>query len=193
MNIQRNPLCGRNFEYYSEDPMLAGAAAAAVTMGVQSQFGCGVTIKHFAGNNQEDNLMGVDSRISPRALWEIYLRNFEIAVKTAKPKAIMTSYNLINGVHSANSRELCTTVAREEWGFNGIIMSDWNTTVPEDGSTPWKCAAAGNDIIMPGGPPVIKQILAGYQDCRVTRDALEKAVAHLLMALPEKPHIKERS
>ena len=180
MNIQRNPLCGRNFEYYSEDPMLAGAAAAAVTAGVQSQVGCGVTIKHFAGNNQEDNRMGVDSRISPRALREIYLRNFEIAVKTAKPKAIMTSYNLINGVHSANSRELCTTVAREEWGFNGIIMSDWNTTVPEDGSTPWKCAAAGNDIIMPGNPQDSQNIRQAVKDGLLSEEAIRACAGRII-------------
>lgn len=180
MNIQRNPLCGRNFEYYSEDPMLAGAAAAAVTAGVQSQVGCGVTIKHFAGNNQEDNRMGVDSRISPRALREIYLRNFEIAVKTAKPKAIMTSYNLINGVHSANSRELCTTVAREEWGFDGIIMSDWNTTVPEDGSTPWKCAAAGNDIIMPGNPQDSQNIRQAVKDGLLSEEAIRACAGRII-------------
>ena len=150
MNIQRNPLCGRNFEYYSEDPILAGRTAAAVTRGVQSKPGCGVTIKHFACNNQEDNRMGVDCRVSPRALREIYLRGFEIAVKTAAPKAIMTSYNKVNGVHAPNRRDLCTTVPREEWGFDGIIMTDWATTTPDGGSSPWMCAEAGNDLIMPG-------------------------------------------
>src|SRR5699024_2744871 len=128
MNIQRNPLCGRNFEYFSEDPLLSGMMAVAVTQGVQSQSGCGVTIKHFSCNNQEDNRMGVNVCISERTLREIYLRGFEIAVKNSAPQAIMTSYNLINGVHSANSRDLCTVVAREEWGFEGVIMSDWNTT-----------------------------------------------------------------
>lgn len=150
MNIQRNPLCGRNFEYFSEDPLLSGVLASAVTKGVQEQTECGVTIKHFACNNQEDNRMGVDSCVSERALREIYLRGFEIAVKESAPAAIMSSYNLINGVHAANSYDLCTVVARKEWGFEGVIMSDWNTTVPEDGSIPWKCADAGNDIIMPG-------------------------------------------
>ena len=150
LNIQRNPLCGRNFEYYSEDPFLSGTIAAAVTRGVQESGRCGVTIKHFACNNQEDNRMGVDVHVSERALREIYLRGFEIAVKAATPAAIMTSYNLINGVHAANSYDLCTIVARTEWGFEGVIMSDWNTTVPTDGSIPWQCAKAGNDIIMPG-------------------------------------------
>ena len=152
MNIHRNPLCGRNFEYYSEDPLVSGAMAAAVTKGVQSKKGCGVTIKHFACNNQEDNRMGVDVCISERTLREIYFRGFEIAVKQSAPIAMMTSYNLINGTHAANSRDLCTVVARQEWGFDGVIMSDWYTTGPEDGSIPWKCVAAGNDIIMPGHP-----------------------------------------
>ena len=138
MNIHRNPLCGRNYEYYSEDPYLSGMLAAAVIRGVQSKSGCGVTIKHFACNNQEDNRMGVDSCVSERALREIYLRGFEIAVKEGNPVSIMTSYNLINGIHAANSKDLCMTVARKEWGFDGAIMSDWNTTVPEDGSVPRK-------------------------------------------------------
>lgn len=150
MNIQRNPLCGRSFEYYSEDPFLSGVMAAAVTAGVQENGKGGVTLKHFACNNQEDNRMGVDVCVSQRALREIYLRGFETAVKRCAPAAIMTAYNRINGVYAANSKDLCTTVARKEWGFGGVIMSDWNTTVPEDGSVPWKCTAAGNDIIMPG-------------------------------------------
>ncbi|MGM9590311.1 MAG: glycoside hydrolase family 3 protein [Faecousia sp.] len=180
MNIHRNPLCGRNFEYYSEDPLLAGVAAAAVTMGVQSRGGCGVTIKHFAGNNQEDNRMGVDCQISCRALREIYLRNFEIAVKTAMPKAIMTSYNLINGTHAANSRGLCTTVAREEWGFDGIIMSDWNTTVPEDGSIPWRCAAAGNDIIMPGNPQDAANIRQALKEGFLSEEAIRACAGRII-------------
>lgn len=106
--------------------------------------------------------MGVDVCISERALREIYLRGFEIAIKESAPAAVMSSYNLINGVHAANSRDLCTVLLREEWGFEGVIMSDWNTTVPEDGSIPWQCAAAGNDIIMPGNSEDDKNIREAY-------------------------------
>ena len=180
MNIHRNPLCGRNYEYYSEDPYLTGMLAAAVTRGVQSKPGCGVTIKHFACNNQEDNRMGVDSRVSERALREIYLRGFEIAVKEGNPVSVMTSYNLVNGVHAANSKDLCVTVARKEWGFDGAIMSDWNTTVPEDGRTPWKCAAAGNDIIMPGNPDDDKNILQAYKEGKLTEEEIRSCAEHLI-------------
>ncbi len=185
MNIQRNPLCGRNFEYFSEDPLLSGLAAAAITNGVQSHPSVGVTIKHFAGNNQEDNRMGVNARISEQALREVYLRGFEIAVKESAPVAIMTSYNLINGVHSANSYDLCDTLARKEWGFDGIIMSDWNTTVPEDGSLPWKCAAAGNDIIMPGNPDDEADIKAALADGRLSEDDV-RASANRVISLVQR-------
>ena len=180
MNIQRNPLCGRNFEYFSEDPFLSGTLASAVTRGVQEHTGCGVTIKHFACNNQEDNRMGVDSCVSERALREIYLRGFEIAVKESAPAAIMSSYNLINGVHAANSRDLCTVAAREEWGFKGVIMSDWNTTVPEDGSIPWKCAAAGNDIIMPGNRRDDADIRRAYERGELSEKQIRECAGRIL-------------
>ena len=183
MNIHRNPLCGRNYEYYSEDPYLSGMLAAAVTRGVQSKSGCGVTIKHFACNNQEDNRMGVDSCVSERALREIYLRGFEIAVKEGNPVSIMTSYNLINGIHAANSKDLCMTVARKEWGFDGAIMSDWNTTVPENGSVPWKCVAAGNDIIMPGNPDDDKNIRQAYKEGKLTEEEIRNCAGHLAVMI----------
>ncbi len=179
MNIHRNPLCGRNFEYYSEDPLLSGLLASAVTEGVQSRRGCGVTIKHFACNNQEDNRMGVDARVSERALREIYLRGFEIAVKKSAPAAMMSSYNQINGVHAANCRSLCTTIAREEWGFDSVIMSDWNTTVPEDGSVPWKCIAAGNDIIMPGNPKDDENIRHAYKEGMLSEEAVRRSAGRV--------------
>ena len=150
MNIHRNPLCGRNFEYYSEDPYVAGTMAAAMTDGVQSNYGCGTTIKHFACNNQEDNRMGSDSILSERAVRELYLKGFEIAVKESQPLSIMTSYNLINGVHAANNHDLCTDVARNEWGFQGAIMTDWTTTEVDESCTASGCMRAGNDLVMPG-------------------------------------------
>ena len=150
MNIHRNPLCGRNFEYYSEDPYIAGTIAAAMTNGVQSNYGCGTTIKHFACNNQEDNRMGSDSILSERTIRELYLKGFEIAVKESQPLSIMTSYNLINGVHAANNYDLCTDVARNEWGFQGAIMTDWTTTEKDETCTASGCMRAGNDLVMPG-------------------------------------------
>lgn len=182
MNIQRNPLCGRNFEYYSEDPYLAGMMAAAAVLGVQESGRCGVAVKHFACNNQEDNRMGVDVRVSQRALREIYLRGFEIAVKKGAPAAVMTSYNRINGIHAANMKGLCTAVLRKEWGFGGAVMSDWNTTVPKDGSKPWKCVAAGNDIIMPGNLADDADIRRAYREGELSGEEI-RACAGRVIAL----------
>ena len=180
MNIHRNPLCGRNFEYYSEDPLISGCMAAAVTRGVQSVPGVGTTIKHFACNNQEDNRVGCSSILSERALREIYLRGFEIAVKTSQPMSIMTSYNLINGLHTANTRDLCMTAAREEWGFEGAVMTDWTTTSPHGGSLAWKCISSGNDLIMPGEPGDKENILAALESGELKREELEGCVHRLL-------------
>ena len=172
MNIHRNPLCGRNFEYYSEDPLIAGVMAAAITGGVQALPGVGTTIKHFACNNQEDNRMYSDSIVSQRALREIYLRGFEIAVKTSQPMCIMTSYNKINGVPTANSEELIMDVARGEWGFGGIVMTDWTTTT-SGCAIPHRCAIAGNDLIMPGNQIDIDDITKALASGELPR---EKAV-----------------
>ena len=124
--------------------------------------------------------MGVNVRISERALREIYLRGFEIAVKKAMPVAMMSSYNLINGVHAANSRELCTIIAREEWGFEGVIMSDWNTTVPENGSVPWQCVAAGNDIIMPGNQKDAANIREAYEQGKLSEEMIRCSAGRIL-------------
>lgn len=162
MNIHRNALCGRNFEYYSEDPLLSGKMAAAITRGVQNMPGVGTTIKHFACNNQEDNRHHCDAVVSERALREIYLKGFEIAIKESAPLAVMSSYNLINGIHSANNYDLLTNVLRKEWGYQGMVMTDWNTTTV-GGSKADLCIRAGNDLIMPGDPGDVREILEGMK------------------------------
>ncbi len=161
MNIQRSPLCGRNFEYYSEDPLVSGLMAAAVTEGIQAHKGCGVTVKHFALNNQETNRMVSNSIASERAIREIYLRGFEICVRKAQPHAAMSSYNLVNGEHACNSKDIQTYVLRNEWGYQGVVMTDWYAASDMMTSasqrenkhptgSPAGCIHAGNDIVMPG-------------------------------------------
>ena len=193
MNIHRNPLCGRNFEYYSEDPVLTGLCAAADTKGVQSHGGQGTTIKHFAGNNQEDNRMFTNAHISERALREIYLKGFEIAVKTAQPYAIMTSYNLINGVHSANNYDMLQNIARDEWGFEGLVMTDWYTSqdttemgmVSPSGkyshSSSVQCIKAGNDLQMPGCQQNVDDIVEAVNEGKeITKADLQRCAKHIL-------------
>lgn len=179
LNIHRNPLCGRNFEYYSEDPLLSGVIAAAMTEGVQSQPGVGVTIKHLACNNQEDNRKGSDSVVSERALREIYLHGFGIAVVQAQPMAIMPSYNLINGVHAANSYDLLTKVCRGEWGFRGMFVSDWTTT-GAGGACPVQCMRAGTDLIMPGSLEDIALIRGAIQSGELDIREVKKCVANMV-------------
>lgn len=181
MNIHRNPLCGRNFEYYSEDPLVAGVVAAAMTRGVQSVPGVGTTLKHFALNNQEDNRYASNSRASERTIREIYLKGFEIAVKSAQPMTIMTSYNLINGVHSSNCHDICTEVARNEWDFRGVIMTDWlTTTMPDRPSSAPGCVKAGNDLIMPGVPTDKPDILAALENGELDREKLRSCVRRII-------------
>ena len=180
MNIQRNPLNGRNFEYYSEDPLLSGKMAAAITKGVQTLSGVGTTVKHFACNNQENNRMGVDAVVSERALREIYLRGFEIAIKESQPMCIMTSYNEINGVHSANNADLCTEIARREWHFQGVIMTDWATTLDFGGADAAGCVAAGNDLIMPGATSDLENIEQAYAEGRLSEADIRSCAERVL-------------
>jgi len=183
MNIHRNPLCGRNFEYYSEDPVVSGWMAGAITKGVQSLPGVGTTIKHYACNNQEENRMGVSSIVSERALREIYLKGFEIAIKESNPMSIMSSYNKVNGEHTANSFDLITEAARKEWGFTGIVMTDWTTTNTNGGSSAAKCIAAGNDLIMPGKVSDINEIIDAVNseyDLSLDEQLLDECVVRIL-------------
>lgn len=180
MNIHRNPLCGRNFEYYSEDPFLSGELAGAITEGVQSVPGCGTTIKHFACNNQEDNRMGSDSIVSERALREIYLKGFETAIRKSHPMSVMTSYNLINGVHAANNYDICTKAARNEWGFNGVIMTDWTTTENDETCTASGCMRAGNDLIMPGNQSDYDNLYKELADGTLSEEDLKACVSRLV-------------
>ena len=174
MNIHRNPLCGRNFEYFSEDPVLSGKIAAAYVRGIQSN-GVGSTVKHFAANSQETNRTENDAQISQRALREIYLKNFEIAVKEGKPWAVMSSYNALNGDYTQQKRELLTTVLKEEWGFPGIVMTDWGF---KEGTV--KAVNAGNDVMEPGSEEEYGRILAGVKDGRISQEQLDANVRRVL-------------
>lgn len=183
MNLHRNPLCGRNFEYYAEDPLVSGKMAAAMTRGVQSVPGCGTTIKHFACNNQEDNRFHSDSILPERVLRELYLRGFGIAVQEASLFSIMTSYNLINGVHSANNYDLCTRAARREFGFAGFFMTDWTTTEQGPDCTADGCIRAGNDLVMPGCEGDHAAIRKALEDGRLTADQLRGCVTRMIRVI----------
>ena len=178
LNIHRDIRCGRNFEYFSEDPLISGRFAAAITRGVQRHPGCGTTIKHFAANNQETNRYCNNSLVSERAMREIYLRGFEIAVKESQPHALMTSYNLLNGVHTSERRDLIEDVLRAEFGFKGIVMSDWIIAAMYGGNKKYPApnaarnAAAGNDLTMPGGKGDFKAMMKGLRSGLVTRRQL---------------------
>ena len=188
LNIHRNPLCGRNFEYYAEDPLLTGKMASAVTRGVQRQGGVGVSVKHYCCNNQEDNRMGVSANVSQRALREIYLRAFRIAVTEGEPWTVMSSYNRVNGNYVCNSFDFCTRVLRQEWGFKGLVMSDWNAT---EACSYAEAINAGNDLIMPGTPAVTKQLEKDLKTGALYRDALNLSAGRVLELIFKSDTCKE--
>lgn len=189
MNIHRNPLGGRTFEYYSEDPVLTGRMAAALTQGVQSHPRVGVGVKHFCCNNSEDNRNGISANLSERALREIYLRGFEIAVRTAQPRTVMSSYNQLNHTYTANRHDLLTDILRCEWGFAGLVMTDWGST-KEDAGAPERCAPAGNDLIMPGNPFDTERVNRALADGTLSKETVRRSAARVLRLvlqnLPEK-------
>ncbi len=181
LNIMRNPLCGRNFEYYSEDPVVAGKTAAAYIKGVQKN-DVGTSIKHFAANNQETNRMNTDARISQRALREIYLKGFEIAIKESKPWTVMTSYNYINGTYSSESKDLVETILRDEWGYEGTVMTDWFGG--KDGA---KQMWAGNDMLQPGKVEQFDSIVAGVKSGKLAEADLDRSVSRTLNLVEKSP------
>ena len=181
LNIQRNPLCGRNFEYYSEDPYLAGHTAAQMVLGMQSR-GVGATIKHFAANSQQTARVANDARLSERALREIYLRNFEIAVRESDPVAVMSSLNWVNGTRSSASEPLLTGVLRDEWGWKGVVMTDWFD--PENTGA---CLRAGNDLFMGGNPRQVEDIISGVRDGSIPAADLDRNVRNVLRYIFRSP------
>ncbi|MBO4754990.1 MAG: glycoside hydrolase family 3 C-terminal domain-containing protein [Bacteroidales bacterium] len=184
MNIHRSPLCGRNFEYYSEDPLVAGKIAAAYVRGIQSQ-GVGTSIKHFAVNSQETNRTFVDEVLSQRALREIYLKGFEIAVKEADPWTVMSSYNQVNGEFAQQSHGLLTTILRDEWGFKGIVMTDWGA---KEGTV--KAVIAGNDLMEPGNQTEINRIIEGVNNGTIPMADLDRNARRMLQYIVRTPRFK---
>ncbi len=190
MNIHRNPLCGRNYEYYSEDPVLSGKCAAAISRGVQSHSGCYVTIKHFAANNQETQRNRMSSNMDERTLREIYLEGFRIAVREGGAKAVMTSYNKLNHVYTPDSYDLCTKALRQEWGFDGVVMTDWMST-DKGLADRVQAYISGNDLLMPGGKGCVKEVKKAYQAGRLSEEVIRRCCRRLLVLVAKSGPQKE--
>lgn len=197
MNIIRNPVGGRVFEYFSEDPFWTGICAIQIAKGAMENNAVTVCPKHFALNEQETyrrgserkNYDAVDTIVGARAAREIYLKPFEMVITEAKPRTVMTSFNKINGVFAGGNKTLCTDILRKEWGYDGVVVTDWgDMDSVVDGAD---AVAAGNDVVMPGGPPVIRQVLKGYDEKRVALDEMKEAVAHLLNFVMNSKSYKE--
>ncbi len=187
MNLHRSPLCGRNFEYYSEDPVVTGLIGTAMVKGVQSQ-GVGVSAKHFAVNSQESDREKVDERLSQRALRELYLKGFEMVVRRADPWTIMSSYNKVNGVWAQGNKEMLTDILRSEWGFRGIVMTDWigkRETLPTGQEV-----AAGNDLMMPGYPAQVEDIVEAVKAGRLAQEDVDRNVRRMLEYIVKTPRFK---
>lgn len=191
LNIHRSILCGRNFEYYSEDPLVSGLTAAAITNGVQKHAGCGTTIKHYAANNAETNRYCNNSQVSERAMREIYLKGFGICVRESQPKSVMTSYNLLNGVHTSEHRGLIEDILRREFGFKGIVMTDWVMEVMTSAKSAYRnalaseVAKAGGDLFMPGTKKDYDNVKEALLAGTITRDQLEINASRVIRMIDE--------
>ena len=184
MNLHRSPLCGRNFEYYSEDPIVTGIIGTAMVKGIQSQ-GVGVSAKHFAVNSQESDRTRVNERLSQRALRELYLRGFEKMVRNSHPWTLMASYNRINGVYAQNNKELLTTILRDEWGFDGIVMTDWIGIRPD--LPTWTEPDAGDELLMPGYGKQAEEIVQAVKEGKLSEEVLNREVKRVLEYIVKTP------
>lgn len=187
MNLHRNPLCGRNFEYYSEDPVVTGLIGTAFVLGVQSQ-GVGVSAKHFAVNSQESDRTRVDERLSQRALRELYLKGFEMMVRKSNPWTIMSAYNKINGIYAQGNKDLLTNILRDDWGYKGIVETDWigkREDLPVEQEV-----AAGNDLMMPGYPAQVKDIVNAVKSGKLDVNDVDRNVRRMLEYIVKTPRFK---